>query len=73
MDYIVSNLSKLIKNSPIDIDAVNEFLKRGNKNLGLIIKENGDIVKVETDESEKSFLGKIKNGYIFIKNLILKF
>ena len=42
MDYIASNLSKLIKNSPIDIDAVNEFLKRGNKNLGLIIKENGN-------------------------------
>ena len=72
MDYIVSNLSKLIKNSPIDIDAVNEFLKRGNKNFGLIIKENGDIVKVEKDESEKSLFGKIKNGYIFIKNLILK-
>ena len=57
MDNSIDNLPKQIKNSNIDIEALNEFIQQGEKE-SFLLNEEGEII---SSESNNSFLSKIYN------------
>ena len=71
MDYLITNISNLIKNSPIDIKALNEFLKKKENggNYFITIKEDGQIVN---EQKNPSFLDIIIEKLNSAINFILK-